>query len=70
MPVPRRVRNVDDVTATTSSTPIPRRDISPAVVLLLTIGGNVLVVAIAALGIVGVGIAAVAVFGPHVLAAL
>lgn len=70
MPAPQRVRSVDDVTATTSSTPIPRRDLSPTVALLLTIGGNVLVVAIAALGIVGVGIAAVAVFGPHVLAAL
>lgn len=70
MPEPQRIRSVDDVTATTSSTPIPRRDISPTVALLLTIGGNVLVVAIAALGIVGVGIAAVAVFGPHVLAAL
>lgn len=70
MPSPQRVRSVDDVTATTSSTPIPRRDMSPTIALLLTIGGNVLVVAIAALGIVGAGIAAVAVFGPNVLAAL
>lgn len=70
MPSPQRVRSVDDVTATTSSTPIPRRDMSPTIALLLTIGGNVLVVAIAALGIVGAGIAAVAVFGPNLLAAL
>lgn len=70
MPALQLVRSVVDVTATTSSTPLPRRDIPPTVALLLTIGGNVVVVAIAALGIAGVGIAAVAVFGPHVLAAL
>lgn len=70
MPPPRPVRSVDDVTATTSPSPVPRRGISPAAAALLTIGGNVLLVAIAALGVVGIAGAAVVVFGPQVLAAL
>lgn len=70
MPPPAHVRSVEDVTATTSSTPIPRREISPTAALLLTIGGNVLAVGIAALGVVGIGVAALVVFGPQLLAAL
>ena len=70
--MPRRapVRSVEDVTATTSSTPLPRRSMSPKTALLLTIAGNILVVAIGALSLAAVGIAAVAVFGPNVFAAL
>ena len=70
MPRPRPLRSVDDVTATTSSTPIARREMSPTAALLLTIGGNVLAVAIAALGVASIGVAALAVFGPQLLAAL
>ena len=70
MPQPRPLRSVDDMTATTSSTPIVRREMSPTAALLLTIGGNVLVIAIAAVGAAGMAIAAVAVFGPQLLAVL
>ena len=58
------------MTATTASTPIVRREMSPTAALLLTIGGNVLVIAIAAVGAAGMAIAAIAVFGPQLLAAL
>lgn len=70
MSLPAHVRSVEDVTATTSSTPLPRREISPTAALLLTIGGHVVAVGIAAIGVAGVAIAAIAVFGPQVLAAL
>jgi hypothetical protein len=70
MPRPVRLRSVDDVTATTSSIPIPRREMSPHAALLLTIGGHILVVAIVAAGVAATGLAALAVFGPQVLAAL
>lgn len=57
--------------STTSSVPIVRhRELSPAMALLLTIGGNILVIAIAAMAVAGVAVAAVAVFGPAVLDAL
>jgi hypothetical protein len=56
--------------ATTASIPVRRRELSTAAALLLTIGGNVLVVAIAALGVIGVGVAAAVVFGSELLAAL
>jgi NAD/NADP transhydrogenase alpha subunit len=56
---------------TTSSIPVPRRrEFSRAAALLLTIGGNILVFAIAALGVAGVALAAVAVFGGAVVDAL
>ena len=54
--------------STTSTIPVTRRrELSPAAALLLTIGGNILVVAIAALAVAGVAIAAVAVFGPQLM---
>jgi hypothetical protein len=57
--------------ASTTSIPVARhREPSPAVALLLTIGGNILVIAIAAVAAAGVAVAAVAVFGPTVLDAL
>jgi hypothetical protein len=57
--------------ASTTSIPVARhRELSPAVALLLTIGGNILVMAIAAVAAAGVAVAAVAVFGPAVLDAL
>ena len=70
MPRPRALRSVDEVSTTTSSIPLPHRELSRAAAVLLTIGGNILVVAIAALGIAGVGAAAVVVFGSELLAAL
>ena len=52
--------------STTSAIPVTRhRELSAATALLLTIGGNILVVTIAALGVAGVAAAAVAVFGPQ-----
>lgn len=55
----------------TSSIPVSaRRELSPVAALLLTIGGNIVVVAIATLAVLGVGAAAVAVFGGAVLDAL
>jgi hypothetical protein len=57
--------------ASTTSIPVARhRELSPALALLLTIGGNILVVAIGAVAVAGVAVAAFAVFGPAVLAAL
>ena len=57
--------------ASTTSIPVARhRELSPAVALLLTIGGHILVIAIAAVAAAGVAVAAVAVFGPAVLDAL
>jgi hypothetical protein len=57
--------------ASTTSIPVARhRELSPAVALLLTIGGNILVISIAAVAAAGVAVAAVAVFGPAVLDAL
>lgn len=70
MPGRRRLRSVDGVSTTTSSVPVPHRELSPVAALLLTVGGNILVVAIAALGVVGVGAAAIVVFGSELLAAL
>ncbi|WP_203581624.1 hypothetical protein [Microbacterium hibisci] len=56
---------------TTSPIPVRRhRELSPAAALLLTIGGNILVVGIAALAMAGVAVAAVAVFGAGILEAL
>ena len=57
--------------ASTTSIPVARhRELSPGAALLLTIGGNILVIAIAAVAAAGVAVAAVAVFGPAVLDAL
>jgi len=48
---------------TTSPVRLPRhRELSPTAAALLTIGGNILVLAIVGLAVAGVGIAAVAVF--------
>ena len=59
------------MTATTSPIRLARRrEISAGGALLLTIAGNILVVAIAALGAAGVAIAAALVFGPQILNAL
>jgi len=56
---------------TTSTIPFPRRrELSPIAAALLTIGGNILVVAIAAVALAGVALAAVAVFGGSILDAL
>ena len=56
---------------TTSSIPVPRRrELSRAAARLLTSAGNILVFAIAALGVAGVALAAVAVFGGAVVDAL
>ena len=56
---------------TTSSIPTGRRhQLSTAAALLLTIGGNILVIGIAAVALVGVGVAALAVFGPVIFDAL
>ncbi|MFC8680380.1 hypothetical protein ACFT30_02585 [Microbacterium ureisolvens] len=57
--------------STTSSIPVRhRRELSSAAALLLAIGGNILVVGIAALAMAGVAVAAVAVFGAGILDAL
>jgi hypothetical protein len=57
--------------STTSTVPIARhRELPAAAALLLTIGGNILVIGIAALAVAGVAVAAVAVFGPGILDAL
>lgn len=54
--------------STTSSVPIRhRRELSPAAAVLLTIGGNILVVAIAAAGVAGIAVAGVAVFGAQLV---
>ncbi|WP_164861500.1 hypothetical protein [Microbacterium sp. CPCC 204701] len=58
------------MTATTSSTPLARRETSPKAALLLTVAGNILVIVIGSLTFVGVGVAAIAVFGPQLIAAL
>jgi len=56
---------------TTSSVRVPRhRGLSPAAAALLTIGGNILILAIVGLAVAGVGIAAVAVFGAQLLGSL
>jgi len=56
---------------TTSSARLPRhRELSPTAAALLTIGGNILVLAIVGLAVAGVGIAAVAVFGAQLLSSL
>lgn len=56
---------------TTSPVRLPRRrELSPAAAALLTIGGNILVLAIVGLAVAGVGIAAVAVFGAQLLGSL
>jgi len=56
------------MTSTTSTVPVTRhRELSTAAALLLTIGGNILVITIAAIGVAGVAAAAVAVFGPQLL---
>ncbi len=47
-----------------------RHEIPPVAALLLTIGGNMLALAIVAVGLAGAAIAAFAVFGPQLLAAL
>jgi hypothetical protein len=59
------------MTATTSPIRLARRrEISAGGALLLTIAGNILVVAIAALAVAGVAVAAALVFGPQLLNAL
>ncbi|WP_426322168.1 hypothetical protein [Microbacterium sp. E-13] len=58
------------VTTTSSLPDARRRELSPAVAALLAIGGNILVVGIAAFGLAGVAVAAMAVFGAGVLDAL
>jgi hypothetical protein len=59
------------MTATTSPIRLARRrEISAGGALLLTIAGNILVVAIAAVGAAGVAIAAALVFGSQILNAL
>ena len=56
------------MTSTTSAVPVTRhRELSTAAALLLTIGGNIVVVTIAAIGVAGVAAAAVAVFGPQLM---
>lgn len=56
---------------TTSSVRLPRRrELSPAAAALLTIGGNILILAIVGLAVAGVGIAAVAVFGAQLLGSI
>ncbi|MBD3942112.1 hypothetical protein IF188_10425 [Microbacterium sp. NEAU-LLC] len=56
---------------TTSSVRIARhRELSPVAAALLTIGGNILVLAIAGFAVAGVGLAAVAVFGAQLLGSL
>ncbi|GAA5196407.1 hypothetical protein [Microbacterium jejuense] len=56
---------------TTSPVRIARhRELSPIAAALLTIGGNILILAIAGFAVVGVGLAAVAVFGAQLLGAL
>lgn len=56
---------------TTSPVRLPRhRELSPTAAALLTIGGNILVLAIIGLAVAGVGIAAVAVFGAQLLGSL
>ncbi len=56
------------MTSTTSTVPVARhRELSTAAALLLTIGGNIVVVTIAAIGVAGVAAAAVAVFGPQLM---
>jgi hypothetical protein len=65
------LRNVEDMTSTSSPVPgTPRRELSSAAAALLTIGGSILVVGIAALGVAGIAIAALAVFGGSLLEAL
>ncbi|WP_349425367.1 hypothetical protein [Microbacterium sp. LWS13-1.2] len=57
--------------STTSTVPIARRrELPTAAALLLTIGGNILVLAISAVAVAGIAVAAVAVFGPGILDAL
>jgi len=57
--------------ASTTTIPIRRhRELSAAAALLLTIGGNILVVGIAAVAVAGVAVAAVMVFGAGILDAL
>lgn len=59
------------MTATTSPIRLARRrEISAGGALLLTIAGNILVVAIAALAVAGVAVAAALVFGSQLLNAL
>ena len=70
MPRAARVRSVDDVTATTSPSPAVRRGISPTAAFLLTIGGHILVVAIAVAAMAAAGAAALVMFGSELLAAL
>lgn len=56
---------------TTSSIRVGRRhELPPVAALLLAIGGNMLAAAIVAVGLVGVAVAALAVFGPQLFAAL
>lgn len=57
--------------STTSTAPTTRpRELSPAAALLITIGGNILVVTIAAAAVAGVVLAAIAVFGAGLFDAL
>ena len=57
--------------ASTSSFPTARRrELSPVAAMLLAIGGNMLAIAIAAVGIVGIAVAAFAVFCGAILEAL
>lgn len=54
--------------STSSTIPVTRRrELSATAALLLTIGGNILVVTIAALAVAGVAVAALAVFGRQLM---
>jgi hypothetical protein len=55
---------------TTSTTATVRHGLSATAAALLTIGGNILVVAIAAAALAGVVLAAIAVFGPQLIESL
>ena len=65
------LRSVEGMVTTTSTVRLPRRrELSPAAAALLTIGGNILILAIVGLAVAGVGIAAVAVFGAQLLGSI
>ncbi|GAA5209528.1 hypothetical protein [Microbacterium kyungheense] len=57
----------------TTTAPVRLRrhhELSPVAAALLTIGGNILILAIIGLAVAGVGVAAVAVFGAELLGSL
>lgn len=59
------------MTAATAPTALPtRRPVSAARAMLLAVAGNMLVFLLGALLVAGVGVAAIVVFGPGILAAV